>query len=40
MPAVSDIGQQTGKVTRTYFPDPDIEINTPAFQKKHGFTGY
>lgn len=40
MTAVSAIGQQTGKVTRTYFPDPDIEINTPAFQKKHGFTGY
>lgn len=32
--------QQTGKVTRKYFPDPDIKINTPAFQKKCGYTGY
>lgn len=39
--AVSEAeAQQTGKVTRTFFPDPDIEIGTPAFQKKHGFTGY
>lgn len=32
--------QQTRKVTERFFPDPDIEIPTPAFQKKHGFTGY
>lgn len=34
------VAQQTGKVTRTFFPDPDIEITTPAFTKKHGFTTY
>lgn len=28
------------KITSTYFPDLDIEINTPAFQKKKGFTSY
>lgn len=33
-------GQQTRKVTRTFFPDPDIEIGTPAFRKSHGFTSY
>lgn len=32
--------QQTKKVTRTFFPNPDVEITTPAFQKKHGFTSY
>lgn len=33
--------QQTGKVTRTYFPDPqDVEFGTPAFDKKRGFTTY
>lgn len=32
--------QQTGRVTRRFFPDPDITINTPAFQKRHGFTNY
>lgn len=32
--------QQTQKVTRTFFPDPDIEFGTPAFNKKHGFTTY
>lgn len=32
--------QQTGKVTRTFFPDPDVTINTPAFRKKHGYTTY
>lgn len=32
--------QQTGKVTDKFFPDPQIEIATPAFAKKHGFTNY
>jgi hypothetical protein len=27
-------------VTKIFFPDPDIEINTPAFQKKKGYTKY
>lgn len=31
---------QPKKITKTFFPDPDIEINTPAFQKKRGFTDY
>lgn len=31
---------QPKKITRTFFPDPDIEIHTPAFQKKKGFTDY
>lgn len=33
-------GQQTGKVTAKFFPDPEIEIQTPAFAKKRGFTTY
>ena len=32
--------RQDSKVTEKYFPDPKIEINTPAFQKKKGFTSY
>lgn len=28
------------KISEQFFPDPDIEINTPAFQKKKGFTNY
>lgn len=32
--------QQTRKVTRTFFPNPEIEFGTPAFNKKHGFTTY
>ena len=31
---------QSRKVTEKFFPDPDIEIHTPAFQKKKGFTNY
>lgn len=34
------INPQTKRITERYFPDPDIEINTPAFQKKRGFTDY
>ena len=32
--------RQDTKVTEKFFPDPKIEINTPAFQKKKGFTSY
>ena len=32
--------QQTGKVTVKFFPDPQVDIDTPAFAKKHGFTTY
>ena len=28
--------QQTGKVTAKFFPDPQVDIDTPAFAKKHG----
>ena len=31
---------QPKKMTEKFFPDPDITINTPAFQKKKGFTSY
>ncbi len=32
--------RQDSKLTDKFFPDPNIEINTPAFQKKKGFTNY
>lgn len=32
--------QQTGKVTAKFFPDPQGDIDTPAFAKKRGFTSY
>lgn len=32
--------QQTGKVTAKFFPNPQVDIDTPAFAKKHGFTTY
>lgn len=32
--------QQTGRVTAKYFPDPDVEFDTPAFAHRHGFTSY
>ena len=31
---------QTKKITNKFFPDNDIIINTPSFQKKKGFTDY
>lgn len=31
---------QPKSITQTYFPDPEVEINTPAFAKKSGFTTY
>lgn len=37
---LSSYAQQTGKVTASFFPDPQIDIDTPAFAKKHGFTTY
>jgi len=36
----SDSGIQPKKITEKWFPDPNIEINTPAFQKKSGFTNH
>lgn len=32
--------QQPKKVTEKFFPDPDVQMNTPAFGKKSGFTSY
>ena len=34
------VAQQPKKLTEKFFPDFDIEIPTPAFQKKKGFTKY
>ena len=31
---------QTKEVTEKFFPDVEVEINTPAFHKKKGFTTY
>ncbi|MFN2430440.1 MAG: M14 family metallocarboxypeptidase, partial [Cryomorphaceae bacterium] len=31
---------QPRKMTEKFFPDPDIDIPTPAFEKKRGFTSY
>ncbi len=31
---------QSKKITKKFFSDPNIEINTPAFSKKKGFTKY
>ncbi len=31
---------QSKKMTEKFFPDPELEIHTPAFQKKKGFTSY
>lgn len=36
----AQLNPQSKKVTEKFFPDPDIEINTPAFQKKKGYTTY
>lgn len=32
--------QQTKKNTRTWFPNPDVKIETPAFSRHYGFTTY
>ncbi|MEQ8623333.1 MAG: M14 family metallocarboxypeptidase [Vicingaceae bacterium] len=37
---VAQISPQSKKVTEKFFPDPDITINTPAFEKKRGYTSY
>ena len=34
------LSPQPKKITKKFFPDPDLEINTPAFNKKKGFTKY
>lgn len=31
---------QTPEITKKYFPDPEIPMNTPAFKKDKGFTTY
>lgn len=36
----AQLNPQTKKITEKYFPDPEVEINTPAFAKKKGFTTY
>ncbi len=36
----AQMSPQSNKITAKFFPDPDIEINTPAFLKKKGFTTY
>ena len=38
--AFSQLSPQSKKITNNFFPDPDIEISTPAFAKKKGFTKY
>ncbi|PZU90063.1 MAG: hypothetical protein DI529_03355 [Chryseobacterium sp.] len=37
--SLSIFGQQSKKMTDKFFPDPDIEMNTPSFSKK-GIAGY
>lgn len=40
---LNSLGQfnpQTASLTKRYFPDPELNISTPAFQKKKGFTNY
>ncbi len=36
----SQLNPEPKKITKKFFPELDIEINTPAFQKKKGFTNY
>lgn len=36
----AQLNPQSKKVTEKFFPDFDAEINTPAFNKKKGFTSY
>jgi hypothetical protein len=38
--AMAQLNPQPKKITEEFFPDPELEINTPAFQKKKGFTDY
>ena len=37
---LAQLNPQSKKITDKFFPDPNIEINTPAFDKKKGFTKY
>lgn len=37
---MAQLNPQPKKITKEFFPDPELEINTPAFQKKKGFTNY
>ncbi|MFT6166165.1 MAG: hypothetical protein ACJAV5_001345 [Vicingaceae bacterium] len=36
----AQMSPQSKKVTEKFFPDADITINTPAFEKKKGYTSY
>lgn len=36
----AQISPQSKKITENFFPEVEMEINTPAFQKKKGFTDY
>ncbi|MBQ8711204.1 MAG: peptidase [Prevotella sp.] len=40
MMTVTASAQQPRKVTRTWFQNPDIQIETPAFSRSYGFTTY
>ncbi|MEM6262732.1 MAG: M14 family zinc carboxypeptidase [Bacteroidota bacterium] len=40
LPVQGQLTPQTKKETEKFFPEIDLEINTPAFQKKKGFTKY
>ncbi len=36
----TSLAQQPRKVTRTWFPNPDVKIETPAFKRNFGYTTY
>lgn len=36
----SQLNPQSKKITKKFFPNPNLEISTPAFSKKKGFTSY
>lgn len=36
----AQLSPQSKKITKKFFPDPEVEIKTPAFNKKKGFTKY
>jgi len=36
----AQMNPQSKKITEKYFPDPSVEISTPAFFKQKGFTSY
>ena len=37
---MAQFNPQSKAITEKFFPEKEIEINTPAFQKKKGFTTY